>query len=342
MTRPRPTLLLVPLLLAAATCGKQQPAPPQAPTPTPAAPAPPPAPTPPPPGRWSLAGRVVDTVTGVPVPNATIEPTGFPSVTTNESGEFFFQADMFPQFSPFLATVSAGGFITREAQVTWARERTGVDIGLIRDAPPFSLDFYRQLVRNGSEPTNTLQPLRRWTEAPRFHVRTLEEGSNRPVEPEVLAFVRDGLVQAVAMWTGWTVPAIEMSPDTRADTPGWIRVVFIRTNDNLCGQALVGRNPGLITFTLDGCDCGSRKVSGGVIVHEVGHAMGFWHVRDRQSVMFPIIPGGCPSIALSPAERHHSTIAYRRLPLSVDVDRDYNQTGLRQPPTGDDVTLVDN
>lgn len=336
MTTRARALPLVALLLLAVTCGGR-PQTPSAPTPSPTVPS---TPTPPP-TRWSFTGRVVDTVTGAPVPGAVLEPTGFPAVTADASGEFFFQADTWPEFSPFSVTVRAEGFITREAQITWERgARTGVDIGLIRDAPPFSLDFYRQLVRNAYATPETLQPLRRWSEPPRFYVRAVEEGSGRAVETEVLAFVQEWLARAVPMWTGWPTPVIETGSDGRPDQPGWIRVVFIRTTEPICGRSFVGRDPGLITFTLDVCDCGSRKVPPDTIIHEVGHALGFWHVQDRQSVMYPIDPGGCRPSEISALERHHATIAYRRLAGSTDVDRDFNQTGLRVPLEGDDGILV--
>lgn len=337
MTLHRALPILV-LLLLTATCGgdSQRPAP-QAPSPVPTSPTPPV-----PPNRWSFTGRAVDTVTGAPVPGAVLEPTGFPSVTADAAGEFVFQADTWPQFTPFLVTVQAAGFITREAQVTWqAGARTGVEIGLIRDAAPFSLDFYRQLVRNSTETPTALQPLRRWNESPRFYMRTVEEGTGRAVEPEVLAFVHEWLGRAVPMWTGWPTPVIETGPDGRPDQAGWIRVVFIRTNERFCGRAFVGRNPGLITFTLDVCDCGSRKVPPDTIVHEVGHALGFWHVRDRQHVMYPIDPGGCRPSEISPLEKHHATIAYRRLAGSTDIDRDSNQTGLHLPSDAESGILIE-
>ena len=47
-------------------------------------------------------------------------------------------------------------------------------------------------------------------------------------------------------------------------------------------------------------------------MHEVGHALGFFHVGDRDSLMFPFIAGDCPAGALSAAESYHAGIAYSR------------------------------
>ncbi len=340
MARTR-ALPLVILLLWSATCGGDGRPAPQAPTPIPTVP--PPPPSPPPPDRWSFSGRVVDTVNGAPVPGAVLQPAGFEPIAADATGAFVFQADRLPEYTPFLVTVNAAGFITREAQVMWQRgERTGVDIGLIRDAPPFSLDFYRQLVRSAMDTPETLLSLRRWREPPRFYMRTVEEDSGRAVEPEVLALVREWSIRAVDMWTGWSTPVFESGPERRPDQPGWIHIIFVRTDELFCGRAFVGRNPGLITYSLDVCDCGSLKVPPSTVVHEVGHALGFWHVSDRQNVMYPINPGGCRPAEISVQEKHHATIAYRRPPGSMDVDRDPDLTGLSVPAGLDDAILIEN
>lgn len=321
--------LLATLLLGMviACGGGSSPSPPAAPS----NPAPPPPP-PPPSTQWSVAGRVVDASSGAPVPGAVLEPAGFAAVTAGQDGTFFFQSQVLPQYSPYLMTVQAPGYITRGAQVMWERgARTSVEISLIRDAPPFSLDFYRQLVRNGYDQPGNLLWLRRWTTPPRFYVRTVDEETGRAVEPEVIALVRDWLGRSVTMWTGWTSPQIEAGVEPRADQPDWIRVIFERNEYEFCGRSFVGRNPGVITLALDACDCGSRKVPPDTIVHEVGHALGFWHVSDRRSVMYPIDPGGCRPAELSAAESYHAAIAYTRPNNSRDVDTDWEQAGLSLP-----------
>ena len=57
-------------------------------------------------------------------------------------------------------------------------------------------------------------------------------------------------------------------------------------------------------------------------MHEVGHALGFFHVADTKSVMYPFIPGNCPPGDLSADERYHSAIAYTRPRGNVDPDAD--------------------
>ena len=57
-------------------------------------------------------------------------------------------------------------------------------------------------------------------------------------------------------------------------------------------------------------------------MHEVGHALGFFHVGDRNSLMFPFIAGDCPAGALSAAESFHAGIAYSRPRGNTDPDHD--------------------
>ena len=61
--------------------------------------------------------------------------------------------------------------------------------------------------------------------------------------------------------------------------------------------------------------------------------MGFFHVRDRSSMMFPFIAGDCPAGQLSAAETYHAGIAYSRPRGNLDPDRD--------PPTGAAFTATD-
>ena len=307
----------------------------------PAAPSPPPPTTPPVPpvnpNRWSITGRVVETLTNAPVPGATLDLEGFGPIQADGSGAFRFESTTVPTFSPYRVTVTSAGYVPRDARVLWRREdRTDVTIDVIRDAPLFSLTFYRQLVRNGHEEPGNLRRLRRWSEPPNFYVRTVDETTGRSVEPEVLALVQEWLLRAVRMWTGWSA-RLESGTTSREDAPGWIRVVFVRTTENFCGRAFVGGNPGVITLNDDRCNCGSRKVPPSTVVHEVGHALGFWHVADRDNVMYRQDPGGCHPSEVSGAERHHAAIAYRRPNGSRDIDTDPETPGF----LGSQILVVD-
>jgi hypothetical protein len=225
-------------------------------------------------------------------------------------------------------SVSAGGFVTHDAWITWASgPRTGVNLDLIRNAAPFSMDFYRQFARGNYDHSADGAPfsLQRWTTSPSFYVKTVDQ-SGRAIEPEVLTRVYDAIRAAVPAFTGgvYAVAALETGTETRAQAPGWINVDIRRNPAEkvICGFAQIGANPGSITLNDDVCSCGSNKIPGAVTMHEVGHALGFFHVGDRSSLMYPFVAGDCPAGALSAAESYHAKIAYSRSRFNVDPDRD--------------------
>jgi hypothetical protein len=165
----------------------------------------------------------------------------------------------------------------------------------------------------------------RWNVSPRFYLKTVDQ-KGRAIEPEVLTVVRDALFRATPLFTGGklTTVAVESGTDTRADADGWITIEIRRDPDerSTCGYAYVGENPGSITLFDDVCSCGSVKIPGSVVMHEVGHTLGFFHVSDNRSVMYPFAPGNCPPGDLSASEKYHAAIAYSRPRGNVDPDND--------------------
>jgi hypothetical protein len=138
--------------------------------------------------------------------------------------------------------------------------------------------------------------------------------------------VLDAIRQAVPAYTGgrYTAAAIETGTDARPEATGWINVDIKRdpAEKRVCGYAFVGANPGNITLNDDVCSCGSNKIPGAVTMHEVGHALGYFHVADKKSLMYPFIAGDCPAGALSAAESYHAGIAYSRPRGNTDPDHD--------------------
>lgn len=281
---------------------------------------------------WSAAGQIVVTGTSQGIGGAVVTPGwALSAVTADAQGNYQLADAANPPSTPYPVTVSASGFVSHDTWITWARSaRTGVNLDLIRNAAPFSMDFYKQFARDtyDSDPGAPFG-LQRWTSAPSFYVKTVDQ-NGRPVEPEVLTRIYDAIRAAVPAFTGgaYSVGALETGTETRAAAANWINVDIRRDSaeKRVCGYAYVGANPGSITLNDDVCSCGSNKIPGAVTMHEVGHAMGFFHVSDRGSLMYPFVAGDCPAGALSAAESYHAKLAYMRPRGNLDPDRD--------PPSG--------
>lgn len=223
-------------------------------------------------------------------------------------------------------TLSGAGIMTRTTRFQWPAH-TGIALDAITLASPFDSTFYRQLAR-GAYDHETVSPLFPWTTNPNIYIRTID-ATGRSIEPEVLSLVIDWSRRSVPLWTSGKLQAaaIETGAEDRPDTLGWIVIDFTRDfSTNICGSSFVGRNPGRITLNNDRCNCGSVKVPPAVVLHEFGHALGFFHVPDRQSVMYPQIAGGCPLPVLSAAEQYHSAIVYNRTRGNTEPDNDPSTT----------------
>jgi hypothetical protein len=70
--------------------------------------------------------------------------------------------------------------------------------------------------------------------------------------------------------------------------------------------------------------------------------MGFFHVGDRNSVMYPYVPGNCPAGTLSANERYHSALAYGRARWNADPDSDDPGAEMARPDAEGPGLLIQN
>jgi len=294
-------------------CGGSSPTPPTTPTP--------PVTQPPPATTYSIAGQVVETLTRAPIAGARVE-SGAINATTDTNGRFTLSSTTQPPGTVGL-TVSASGHRTRETNLTYPRAGEPV-IDLTSTSAPFSEDFYNQLARNTYEAPGERTQLWRLSAAPRLYLKTTDE-TGKLVPPEVITVVTGALTDAVRLYSAGTFSAaIEQGTGTRPEEAGWINVEIRQTipQGDYCGLATIGASPGWIQLRLERCGCGSVKVPAAVVLHEVGHALGFFHVSDRNSVMFPFNSGECRQQTLSALELTHVAVAYARPRANRDPDRD--------------------
>jgi hypothetical protein len=62
--------------------------------------------------------------------------------------------------------------------------------------------------------------------------------------------------------------------------------------------------------------------------------LGFFHVPDERSVMYPHFPGNCRPAQLSAAEKFHAALAYSRPRGNRDPDSDPSTEESLAPPHG--------
>jgi hypothetical protein len=168
----------------------------------------------------------------------------------------------------------------------------------------------------------TLWPLRVLTAAPSFYIEV--EGA-KGLSKEVAADLEPVARRIVPALTGGRFQVVrwETGPTPRPEQAGWI-VIERRDEAGVCGRALVGGSAGHIWLDANQQGCSFTAV----FAHELGHALGFWHVTTGGSLMYRQQRNSNLADAPTERERDHAAIAYRR-PVGnrdIDVDPDVTST----------------
>jgi hypothetical protein len=264
----------------------------------------------------------VTTKTNAPIAGARVE-SFIASATTDSDGRFTLTAQTGPSGNLGI-TVSADGHRPRETVIGFPR--TGdPQIDLMSTAPPFDEKFFNQLVRDATRTPDALRPSFRWASELKFYVRTVDE-TLRVAAPEVLATVRRGIVDAVREFTGGQYQAvIEEGTEVRPERVGWVNVELLQEipEGDYCGYATnIGGNPSTLKLRIDRCGCGSIKIPADLVIHEVGHALGLFHVEGDDDLMSPQYFSNCRATLPTAREVYHAQLMYQRPRANRDPDRD--------------------
>lgn len=164
----------------------------------------------------------------------------------------------------------------------------------------YDATFYRALVHGGGA-----TPLRRLEASPRIYLKRtgLSDG--------FVAQLEQTARETLPAFTGGalTVAGWETGTALRPDTPGWI-IVELRVDERAaCGETRLGAVAGHVTLnTKLACQRDGEPVAyAAVFAHELGHALGFYHVGD--GLMQPDVVRGA---GVSARERYHGALAYRQ------------------------------
>jgi len=280
------------------------------------------------PQAWTISGRVTNTLTGDPVGGATLA-LGGQTVTAGADGRWTLSGEgAIP--TAFDAVVSASGFHTRNTRIQGENGRTNADVDIIRDAAPFSLDFYRQLARDSFDTPGQFKTTKRWITAPKFYINTTNPATGGTLSTSELGLITNSIQMVVPQVTGglYQAAAIETGTTARPEQVGWIQISIVHDQaDNFCGRATIGANPGKILFNyLPGCAnicTPNAAISHTVVDHEIGHALGLYHALGGA---MDATANHCKLQGLSDAEQVHARIVYRRPAGNSDVDRDPTST----------------
>lgn len=288
-----------------------------------------PSPVPPPGGSGdttSLSGTVIGHLDSAPIAGATLV-NGTVSALTSSAG--LFTLNGVASSGTIGVTVNAPGHVFRRAVFAMTPNRSGVTIDLIRQAPPFDIEFYRMWARDSLQSTS-LQATKPWTKNPNFYFKTLLDDVDEIVPDDVIDRIAGVFANAIVELSGGRrqIGVVERGTEARDAADGWVRVTFARALGGVLGRSTVGGDSGtmallyapLLQSTPQNNPFNCDFYLYGIADHEITHTMGFYHTFDTIGDSFS--GPGCTGTGRPERTRIHSSIMYARPPGNTDPDID--------------------
>lgn len=302
------------LLFCTAACGGSSPTTPSSPGST----------------SQNVKGQTVDAITGAPAGDLTVSVGSYRSVTTDANGMFTFDG---AHSGTFPATLRGSSIVDRETSISASSEVTRMSV----IPASFDLTAFDEMFRFENA------RLQRWTSRPALVVvastmaltsasaETFQASAEQMTEDEVSQMVAH-MTEGLSMLTGnsyTSFQSVEIERPAAGD-----RVTATRT-----GKIVVGRYTGIVTLANTiGYGRWSTLSDGTVVggamfldrdfdkndsrrrllrIHELGHALGYQHVKSRTSIMNPAIGPDATDF-----DRAGAIVAFQRQPgnRSPDVD----------------------
>lgn len=263
-----------------------------------------------------VSGVVVETISRASVAGALIESSSG-AARTDGSGAFQLAAS---NGGNLAVTISAPGHVTRR---TTLASGAPIQVDVIETGSLWSLDFYRELVRNGAG-GGTLKPLNPWTVEPQVYIdRRAESGSDRPIPDASVETVRTAVTEVLPLLTNGRLHGdqIEIGTEPPADeTPGtvvirWDPVEIASSSGAASGITRgVGGNASVVIL---------RSIEEtGVIYHELGHVLGLYHPLGGYRPSLMSGPGKPSAPHFTDWDVFHANVLYARPPGNTDIDND--------------------
>lgn len=285
-----------------------------------------------------IEGKIICTQTNIPVANATITDVN-DNVLAKADQNGAFKIKSLGTNKPIKVKISADGFITRTTNILDNAHTVAIDI--IENKPPFSADYYGQLVfwtnSNFSLTERTApQANKAWNINPKIYIKTtlniynngtFEKSSSEKVSQVALDKVTESLPIIFKEVTQDKIKIEKIEYGTERihlNEAGWITIEFFDRTNNPQPFSGTGGNSSIGNSMYGTVRVGTTDISdtkfpckifgAGLIFHEMGHCLGLGHTTnlDPPNMMAGGIACFVNEAHYSSLEKYHTQIMYAR------------------------------